>query len=294
MTTLMGNAWLGWRNYMEAGKLTALLLAALLFLLSGIGRKGKRTENMPLLLYTAVMTACCVIPVSAAVLMLYQTRFYDYEWIWSLVPATAVTAYGAAVFLEECGSRLPGSSLPKSRRKKAVGAAALLVAVLLLCGGAGRETWDHGQQAIERERAEAVLKELRDRSAGTELCLWAPRDIVEYARELDGGIRLIYGRNMWDISLNAYAYDTYDDSVYALYRFMERDTETAQTDAGGEQPVTAAQCADILLRRGVNCILLPQTMEAETRMQLESALGTAAERLGDYYLLSLSGGEDSL
>lgn len=285
MTTLIGNAWLGWNNYMWAGKLTALFLAALLFLLSGIGRKGKRTENMSLLFYAAVMAACCIIPVTAAVLMLYQTRFYDYEWVWCLVPATAVTAYGAAVFWEECGNRFPGRE-----RKSTVGAVSLLLAVLLLCGGMGSGTWDHRQQAWERERAEAVLNELKERTAGRELCLWAPREIVEYVRELDGGIRLIYGRNMWDGSLNAYAYDTYDDAVYALYRFMEREAEMAQTD----EPVTAAECAEILLRKGVNCILLPQTMEAEERMQLESALRTEAERLGDYYLLSLSGGEDSL
>lgn len=287
MTALIGNAWLGWSSYMREGKLTALFFAALLFLLSGIGRKGKRTENLSLLFYAAVTAACCVIPVTAAVLMLYQTRFYDYEWIWSLVPATAVTAYGAAVFLEECRSRFSGR-----QRWKTVGTVILLLSVLLLCGGMGGGDGDHRQQASERERAEDVLKELRERTAGRELCLWAPREIAEYARELDGGIRLIYGRNMWDASLNAYAYDTYDDAVYALYRFMEREAETEQADDGGKMPA-AAECADILLRRGVNCILLPQQMEEE-RIQLEGALGVAAERLGDYYLLSLSGGEDSL
>lgn len=286
MTTLIGNAWMGWSNYMREGKLTTLFLAALLFLLSGIGRRGKRTENLSLLFYGLVTAACCIIPVTAAVFMLYQTRFYDYEWIWSLVPATAITAYGAAVFLEECRSRFP-----ERQRKTAVGAVLLLLSVLLLCGGMGSGTWDHRQQAWEREQAEAVLKELRERTAGRELCLWAPREIAEYARELDGGIRLIYGRNMWDASLNAYAYDTYDDAAYTLYRFMEREEETAQ--AADSASAAAAECADILLRKGVNCILLPQKMEEE-RTQLESVLGIASERLGDYYLLSLSGGEDSL
>lgn len=278
MTELIRNAWLGWENYTESGKLAALFLAALLFLWLNRRKAGHRT----LLLYATVAAACCMIPLTAAVLMVYQTKFYDYEWVWSLVPLTAVTAYGVTEFLGSCWGGLQGKSW-----KKGVPVTLLLLAVLLFCGGMGSRTWNRRQQVQEREQAELVLKELDGLTEGRDICLWAPRNILEYARELDGSIRLIYGRNMWDISLNGYAYDVYDESAEALYRFMEQVAEPVQTDDAGQELITAEECVEIALSRGVNCILLPRNMEADTLARVERALGRTAERIEEYYLFVL-------
>lgn len=277
MTELMRNARLGWESYTENGKLTALFLAALLFL----WLRRKETGHKSLLLYAAAAAACCMIPLTAAVLMLYQTRFYDYEWVWSMVPLTAVTAWGAVEFLGDCWAGFQGKHW-----KKGVSVTLLLLAAVLFCSGLGGQVWNREQEMKEREEARLVLEELQKLAAGREICLWAPQSVMEYARELDGGIRLIYGRNMWDISLNGYAYDVYEEPVQELYRFMEQNAGAVQAD-DEEKLITVRQCADIILDRGVNCILLPQTMDAAAVEQLEEALGLTAGQLGKYYVFIL-------
>lgn len=278
MTELMRNARLGWESYTENGKLAALFLAALLFL----WLRRSKTGHKSLLLYAAAAAACCMIPLTAAVLMLYQTKFYDYEWVWSMVPLTAVTAWGAAEFLGDYWTGFQGKLW-----KRGVPVTLLLLAAVLFCSGLGGQVWNREQEMKEREEAGLVLEELRELAAGREICLWAPQTIMEYARELDGSIRLIYGRNMWDISLNGYAYDVYEEPVQELYRFMEQNAGEVQTEDGEEKLITVRQCADIIMDRGVNCILLPQTADAGMVEQLEDALGLAAGQLGEYYLFIL-------
>ncbi len=95
MWELMGNAWRGWLEFTSNGKLCALFLASLVFLWVYY----KRAEQKNVLIYGAMMTGFCIVPATAAVLMVYQTKFYDYQWIWSMVPMTLVTAEAAVVLL---------------------------------------------------------------------------------------------------------------------------------------------------------------------------------------------------
>lgn len=266
MAELIRNAWLGWGRFTENGKLAALFFAAVLFL--GLCRR-KETQRQ-LVLYASVTAACCMIPVTAAFLMLYQTRFYDYEWIWSLVPLTAVTAYGFAEFLAEYWKDFKGSLW-----KKGFPVTLLLLGTILLCGGMGKPVWDSQEEARQRVQAEGLLKELRGLFGEREICLWAPENVMEYAREFDGSIRLAYGRNMWDISLNAYAYDVYDQSVTELYQWMK---QTEAGEKGGEAAVD--RCAETVRSRGINCVLLPEATDADIVAEWEAALGTAPVRIG--------------
>lgn len=331
MRELVTNAWLGWENYISLGKLAALFWAAVLFLLLRVRPRGSRRG---LLLFGAVAGAACMVPVTAAVLMLYQTKFYDYQWVWSMVPMTAVTAWAAVEFAESCGKF--GESGKKSSRSLI--AAVLLAAVLLFCGGmrgiggsrdeagqpAGPVEWNSAEtlasarnQAAARQQAKEVLAELREQAGERDICLWAPRSILEYVRELDGGIRLVYGRNMWDISLNAFSYDGYGPQLEQLYRFMEQasgadepgtdepgtdepgtdepgtdepgtgvpGTDEPGTDEAGTGVPGAAECVRTALDCGVNCILLPADLPKAERAELEKAMGVPAQPLGNYIVL---------
>lgn len=277
MAELIHSAWLGWIRFIEDGKIIALFFAALLFL----RMCPQKTVKRPFVLYAAVMAACCVVPVTAALLMLYQTRFYDYEWVWSLVPLTAVTAYGFAEFLAEYWKDFKGSLW-----KKGLPAALLLLAVLLLCGGLGKTVWNRREEAQERQEAQMLLKELRDQFGDGQICLWAPESVMEYARELDGGIRLVYGRNMWEPALNAYTYDTYEPSVAELYQWMRQsDEELLSGDGYAEGRAAARRCAETAKVKGVNCILLPENAAESRVAELEAALGVRGRKLEGCYLL---------
>ena len=96
MMTLLKSATNGWLDYTQHGKYAALLLAAILYLGYCLW-KSKAARNggkQPLFyLYEVLITLACICPVTAVILMKYQTAFYSYVWIWTAVPQTALIAW---------------------------------------------------------------------------------------------------------------------------------------------------------------------------------------------------------
>lgn len=287
MAELFRTTWqLGWLRFTNSGKLAVALLASLFFL----WLSGKWKRQKVLFSYSSLMSLFCIVPVTAMALMLYQTRFYDYEWIWSLVPMTIISAWGITELLEEAWggfSLSPGRKC--SRWKKGLPVTLLLLAILALCGGLGKNVIDRNAELVRRQQAsEVVDKVLEDRSG--DICLWAPREILEYARAQSGSLRLLYGRNMWDPSLNAYAYDAYPREIQELYLWMENvgSTGTALVEDAeqGELLLEGEACMAAAAQAGANCILLPESLDAATVEALANALGGRADRLDAYYLLT--------
>ncbi len=277
MKELLRNASEGWAAYKSSGKAVVLLFAVLVFLWSA--RKGR--ERLALLVYTTIAAICCVLPVTAALLMLYQTKFYDYEWIWSLVPLTAVTAYGFALFLERQWKDAGTGSW-----RRALPVTLLLLLAALLCGNLGGDWEERASKNAERKEAEAVVKLLAETWPGQDICLLAPQKILEYAREADGQLRLPYGRNIWDPALNAYAYDTYGERESDLCQWMEWVVQTTWVwmpeDDRIQVEETLEERAEDAVEMGVNCILFPAGVPTEMTERMEAALGTKAQTLGDY------------
>lgn len=265
-------AWLGWKNYTDDGKIAALLLVSLAYL----WYCKKRLRGRSLWVYSICTTIGCICPVTAALFMEIQTKFYDYEWIWSMAPVTAVIACGMTLFLAECwgGFRL-------SQWRKGVPAALFLLAVTALAGGMGGSLPNQAGQAKERARAYGVLEELTALCPGGDICLWAPKEVMEYAREADGHIKLPYGRNMWDASLNAYAYDTYGEDAVALYRWMEQMSDPATMEAAMKSLETSVRNAR---KMGVDCIILPENVASEAVQRMEKASNLDVRCLEGYWI----------
>lgn len=283
MWEMIENAWTGWLAYTDGGKLAALTIAAIVYLTLAVKLKGPKGR---LVLYGGVLTVLCICPVSAAILMVYQTRFYDYQWIWSLVPVTALIALGGTMFLT--GQWKSGKGWKIILHNGVVTVASVLL--LFLCGGMGKGSVDTVQAELDRGHAEAVLEEVRQ-LYGDEVCLWAPADILEYAR-FNSKMQLLYGRNMWDVALNAYSYDIYSEEQKELYQWMEYldDWDIEISVAEVEENVLRG------FRAGADCILLPAEMSdwlegAETEDLLLECLGAEDSRevtvLEGYYLVKL-------
>lgn len=286
MQELLKNAWQGWLYYTECGKYAALLLAVLLYLWFC----RERCKEQLLLVYTTIVTGCCIFPITAAILMKYQTLFYDYQWIWGCVPVTLMIAYGAVVFLEE----------QKERRKKEKdggkhnGAyiAALtvaMVAVVVLCGRPGKAVEGMVGDSIGRENIKEILVGLEQQAGEREILLWAPAEVMELARGLQPDIRLVYGRDMWEAALGAYSYDVYSETEQQLYLWMCNVEETGGLNFTTESGVVldgmwGIQTAEAL---GVNGILLPDTVSTEELQQLLNKSGQAVKQIAGYYLLWL-------
>ncbi len=264
MRDLITGAWLGWRHYTDDGKMAALFLAALLFL--WLWKKEYRDKYKPLLLYALVMAVCCICPVLAVVLMKYQTRFYDYQWIWSMVPVTVVIALAGTLLWDSF----------RKERAKCVGITVVMLALLYLCGGMQKEILHPAEEMQKREKTAQILEILTEGGEKETLCLWAPQEIMEYARALDGSILLPYGRNMWDKALGAYSYDTYGEPEEAMYEWMCIAEETGEPE--GMDGVVLAKEA------GVNCILLPDTIQPAVLAEIEQTLNVQAQQVENYYL----------
>lgn len=306
----------GWSGYIDNGKLMVLFLGVLLFLWYHSDSKKDRRILEKKLVRFAVLTAGLVIcPVTAALLLQYQTRFYDYEWLWSIVPVTLLIAYGGTLWITQYWSKWA----EKSRIQPVLWLAFGLV-VMLLCGNIGGyfckgTHTDQQTNTISSEKAALLMDELSQDGKNKDICLWAPRQVMESVRALSGEIKLLYGRNMWEEALGAYSYDTYSSDLVQLYKWMEEfalteaenngatigttDYAVQESIAGkmhenGSKQQEVVYYLNLAKEHGVNVILLPdnrskQWMEALVK-ELELSDGVRqAElvQLEHYFLLRL-------
>ena len=85
MMTLLQSALTGWTDYTQHGKFAALLLLAILYLgfvLYGSGKEanasGAEKARKRLYLYGALVTFGCICPVTALILLKYQTDYVTF------------------------------------------------------------------------------------------------------------------------------------------------------------------------------------------------------------------------
>lgn len=276
MTELLKNAWLGWRDMTTPGKLAGVWLVALCYLLY----HRKKLRQTSLLLYAAVSTAAVILPVTAVLLMLYQTRFYDYEWIWSAVPATAMTAFAATVFVTE--------DLKERLKESRTGQAAvllLLLGMLFLAGGAGSSKPTKEPAGLSGAEVSKMLTTIHEKLPDTTVRLWAPSEILTHVREYDGSILLLYGRNMWDAHLNAYSYDTYPDNMQEMYVWMQ-DPYRWMEGRSLIAEISDEECLQAAREYDVNCILLPKAIRAEALCVFSEDYTIDEDSFVEYFLLT--------
>lgn len=299
MQELLRNAWMGWQNYIDAGKYVVFVLVIIMLFWFGQSKSVGKTENneeksthkektqrkQVLFIYSTVMVVACIFPVSAAVLMVYQTRFYDYQWIWSLVPVTLLIGIGLVEgYLDYVEQLKMGAK---------VALAIFVVGIMVLAGRMGASIMD----SVENEQkvlAEAVIEQVKGQGNVDNICLWAPKNIMTYVRVVDGDIKLPYGRDMWDAHLGAYSYDTYAPEIEELYQYMSEVEVWGEYNPSiqDEKGKIHALQGDVYLRQaanlGVTHILLPQNALPETVEQAEEVLGVKAQIIEGYYLLVLA------
>lgn len=312
MLELINNAWLGWQAYIEAGKLAALLLAIFIFVFlyrdinTSLIREDliSGTRERILFVYTAVMTLLCICPVTAAALMLYQTKFYNYEWIWSYVPMTAVIAAGgSSIILLVWRKRYTIRD-----RAKAAFITVLLACVAVICGSVGvsmsyqtavsfANGYYESAPPVQYDRAALLIAEIEaayregsePEAAHPSICMWAPQEILAYARQCSADIQLLYGRNMWDNALNAYSYDTYPEEYEKMYEWIELVSEYGEAyDEALTETDRSGECVKNALAAGVNVIVLPGNTPEKTREEFTELTGVQAVEMEGFFVYIIS------
>lgn len=225
MRELLQNAVNGPAVYFQSNHMAVLVLGLLLYFLSA-GRRCQIRERR-LLGLTAAVLVLVLFPASGACLMLYQTRFYSYPWIWSLVPVTLCIAWGGAQLLWELTGQHRRDGRASLRLAAGIG---VMLALLLLLGNLGRVQTVSEEEKAERSRAAQVVAYLQEIPQMQETLLWGPRQVLEAARQQTGEIRVLYGRNMWEPEAAAYAYDACTEEEQRLFDWMEAlASETAES-----------------------------------------------------------------
>ena len=216
MRELLQNACYGIGSYFQSNHMVVLVLGILLYFFVSDRKTGALESRLQGV--TAVLLALVLFPVSAAALMLYQTRFYVYHWIWSLVPVTLCIAWGGVELLWELTAQKRRDG--RTGFRLAVGVTVLL-ALLLLTGNMGNiRTMTEEEKTRQEEMWQAAVY-LGELPGVEETLLWAPRSVLEAVRRQTGEIRLLYGRNMWEPEAAAYAYDSYPMEQQRLFDWME-------------------------------------------------------------------------
>lgn len=307
MMTLLQSALTGWTDYTQHGKFAALLLLAILYLgfvLYGSGKEanasGAEKARKRLYLYGALATFGCICPVTALILLKYQTAFYSYVWIWAAVPQTALIAWAATDFL---------CNLLKEKSLRN-GMAALILLGILFLGGNPVSEWTvaqttqipaltgmPGQQ--QGTPAREILEQLSvynaEKGNSREYSLWAPKEVIEAARAYSAEIHQVYGRSIWDASLGSYSYDTYETWQEDMYLWMShlettgeteylRTDENTTTEAGGRK-IDFAACLDSAGKAGIDYILLPEDLSEDVQKELQEAADGRLRSFGGYFLI---------
>lgn len=264
----------GWLNFSVDGKLMALLIASIGILWLAHKKKIDRV----FLYYLTIMTIACIFPLSACILMMYQTRFYDYPWIWSMVPISAGIAYAMVVITGEIWANL---TIVKT--KKVIFTAAL-IGIILLCGLSGLMKDGNG---ILSEEGEQVVEALSAMDTNNNM-VWAPREIVTALRQRSG-VKVLYGRNMWDTSVSAYSYDVYNEQVRDCFDWMEwaqnYDPDRDVTKEEAIKYLDGIECGNYAKEKGVTVIVLPSGFDEELARLMEADLGVMSQRIGGYHLI---------
>lgn len=270
----------GYTQYITYGKYLVLVFAALIYLWN-----QKKEKTKPLLLYGICSLFLVIFAPTAMALVKYQTYYYDYPWLFGLVPVTVLIAWGAVCFLMECRKTAAES---KSGKKIGILSVVLLLGILFLCGNmtgsvnGKKKTAEEAEQALQS--TEEILSLVHEKSANADnICIWGPKEVLEYMRAVDPSVTLLYGRTMWEPSLGGYTYDTYSEEQNALYQWMEDLVQNAEN----------AETADAYFKTafswGVTCIVLPENTADVLTLQLEKSAEEAGYvttfgKAGDYQI----------
>lgn len=216
MRELFQNALNGPGSYFQSNYMVVLVMGLFLYFFvvdADITFREKR-----LLRLAAVLLALMLFPASAIALMLYQTRYYSYSWIWSLMPVTLLISWGSVTVLW----RHTGQSWRdgKAARRLTAGVAVLLV-LLLLTGNLGSIQTLSEEEKDQSSRAGQVAAYLQEIAGMKESLVWGSRPVLEAVRRQNSGIKVLYGRNMWEPAVAAHTYDTYPLEQQRLFDWAE-------------------------------------------------------------------------
>lgn len=205
----------------------SLGLLMLLFLLIKGKKEWKNVFSYVLIVVLAIN------PIAAKILCKFTGKTQDYVSLGLVVPLLAFIAYSFTRI-----SLLGEDEEEKGRERLAI---LLLTATAVFAGSLypfseirspfnTQKVSYTTQQALEMDYdgEERILVQIVQAAgemeeSGMKACLAAPKKIAECMRRSHPEIRLVYGRDMWQVGTAKYINDAYDGTVTMLYQAMEAE-----------------------------------------------------------------------
>jgi len=274
----------GFQKWMGEYRLLAPAMGILLYALFS-GKWGKENRERDFVIYAGGMMVVLLCPLTAVLFLSYQTRFYDYAWVWSLVPLTGFVAWGIVnIVYKEA----------ETFRKRGFLIAAVL---LILCGNQGVFFRTTPLETGVQESAELILQHIEENLEPEDQVIWGPAPIMQYLRAHNGQVELFYGKDMWDGKSGAYDYEAYSQQETECYQWMESVSaphnlylmETNQTNELIQLSLANDGYLQEAVDRGVNLIIFPDQITPWVKRKLD-ALGEKNSRklrsvpVGEYIL----------
>ncbi len=222
-------AYEGLNRYLSQNHFIVILIAILLFVWITKSTKIKKEANR-LLVYTLIMLIVLSCPLTAAIAMVYQTSFYNYEWIWSMVPVTIVISYGFVLIWRQEKTKI-------QRMKLFI----VVLGVFCICGNFGRIQRVTPEEGKVRGDSAEVVRVLANIEMQDDFIVWGPREIMQEIRRLDGDVCLVYGRDMWEEKAGAYDYEVYNAELIDAYLWIEKGMEHFELSKKYENPQDALE-----------------------------------------------------
>lgn len=283
----MREVWAAMREGYQAVRGEGQYIALFFVCLIGIAFYGERKERR-FWCYSLAVLLALFFPPSVWLLLKYQTGFYSYGHLWTLLPMIGMTSYGAVVLVDMALNRHRQKMTARHFKYHKMGLIAIFGLVVLLAGGGTPAHADAGKAENSMKMPEMQKEVLEWIYRNTEEpCIYAPQEVLEYGRAYSGDIRLLYGRNMWEPSLNAYTYDKYPEELVYLYAWMERQLAGTEEEYLGE----LGFIVETARQYGCNVLVLEVQQEEVSEWEekiLEFEYFEDASVIGNYLIMTTS------
>jgi len=172
----------GFAEWMTAYKYLAPVVGLMLY--GYMCRERYRSRNQRAFWgYGVTVITLLMVPVTGMCFLIYQTRFYDYGWVWSMAPLAAILAGGVVelVFEQLPTETMIGGERMNGKRLAFIRLCGLLaaVAVLFMLGNQGRLQQASAEELQVRDSSEEILQYMEEQALLQDTILWGPKDMMQ-------------------------------------------------------------------------------------------------------------------